>query len=263
MFFIITFILITKNKTYILVAILLLSFISSCNNTGDEIQKAESIKIDNEGIETLLSLIDYNVTKLQENTSASKSSSSPDEIIMVNYIREFERIKGVNFHYSTASMASEEESTKPNTIARQVFQDKLNSCISSSTSEDEFLIKLSKLRKEVLNDQTDNIVKSKFLSKIALFEKFVNYIQEKVAFNITHTTAKEDDSKCKGWWPCWGKCAAGILGGAGTGALTFGLAGAAVGTVTLPVIGTVSAGAVGAIGGAITGGLTGAVSSCD
>lgn len=64
------------------------------------------------------------------------------------------------------------------------------------------------------------------------------------------------------WWDDWGKCAAGIISGAGSGALTFGFAGAAVGTVTLPIIGTVSAGTVGAIGGAIVGGLGGAASFC-
>ncbi|WP_411801165.1 Pathogenicity island protein [Bacillus halotolerans] len=53
-----------------------------------------------------------------------------------------------------------------------------------------------------------------------------------------------------------GKC---ILG---TGGGTLGLAGAAVGTVTIPGIGTVGAGAVGAITGAVGGAMTGAAASC-
>ncbi len=64
------------------------------------------------------------------------------------------------------------------------------------------------------------------------------------------------------WWDSWGQCATAISGGAVTGAVTLGLAGAAVGTVVLPIVGTVSAGAVGAIGGAIGGALTGAASGC-
>ena len=40
------------------------------------------------------------------------------------------------------------------------------------------------------------------------------------------------------------KCAAGIAGGATTGATTVGLAGASVGTVTLPLVGTVGGGVV-------------------
>lgn len=48
-------------------------------------------------------------------------------------------------------------------------------------------------------------------------------------------------------------------GGAVTGGGTLGLAGAAVGTVTIPGIGTVGAGAItGAVGGA----MTGAAASC-
>ena len=56
-----------------------------------------------------------------------------------------------------------------------------------------------------------------------------------------------------GWWASWGKCAAGILGGTGTG----GLAGAGIGSV-VPGLGT----AAGAVIGGISGGLTGAVAAC-
>ncbi|MFS0656465.1 Pathogenicity island protein [Bacillus sp. 179-C3.3 HS] len=59
-----------------------------------------------------------------------------------------------------------------------------------------------------------------------------------------------------------GKCILGTSGGAVTGGGTLGLAGAAVGTVTIPGIGTVGAGAVGAITGAVGGALTGAAASC-
>lgn len=52
-----------------------------------------------------------------------------------------------------------------------------------------------------------------------------------------------------------GKCILGTGGGAITGGGTLGLAGAAVGTVTIPGIGTVGAGAVG-------GAMTGAAASC-
>ncbi|WP_373371704.1 Pathogenicity island protein [Bacillus halotolerans] len=59
-----------------------------------------------------------------------------------------------------------------------------------------------------------------------------------------------------------GKCILGTGGGAITGGGTLGLAGAAVGTVTIPGIGTVGAGAVGAITGAVGGAMTGAAASC-
>lgn len=59
-----------------------------------------------------------------------------------------------------------------------------------------------------------------------------------------------------------GKCLSGIAGGAVTGGTTLGLAGAGVGTVTLPVVGTVGGGVVGAVGGAVGGGLTGGATFC-
>ena len=54
--------------------------------------------------------------------------------------------------------------------------------------------------------------------------------------------------KCN-WWCRWGKCAAGILGGAGLGALD----GAAAGSI-LPGLGTVAGGIIGGIAGGLVGG---------
>jgi hypothetical protein len=68
--------------------------------------------------------------------------------------------------------------------------------------------------------------------------------------------------RVQGWWSDWGKCAAGILGGAVVTGATLGLGGAVVGTVALPVVGTVSGAVVGAVAGAIGGGLTGAAEYC-
>lgn len=65
-----------------------------------------------------------------------------------------------------------------------------------------------------------------------------------------------------GWWDSWGQCAAGIIGGAGLGALSFAGYGGAGCTVVLPGVGTVACGTVGAVAGAIFGGLTGASQSC-
>jgi hypothetical protein len=56
-----------------------------------------------------------------------------------------------------------------------------------------------------------------------------------------------------GWWASWGKCAAGIVGGAGLG----GLAGGAAGSV-IPVLGT----GIGAGIGAVSGALSGAAAAC-
>lgn len=73
---------------------------------------------------------------------------------------------------------------------------------------------------------------------------------------INHTYKNQTNTvaKCSGWWSCWGKCAAGIAGGAITGAL----GGAAIAGVPTVGIGAVP----GAIIGGIGGGLTGAAAAC-
>ncbi len=56
-----------------------------------------------------------------------------------------------------------------------------------------------------------------------------------------------------GFWRRYGKCAAGMLGGAGAGVLT----GAAVGS-SIPILGTIGCGILGGLSGL----LTGAASAC-
>lgn len=129
------------------------------------------------------------------------------------------------------------------------------------TGSNDFVGYLNKKFDEVyLSDfQVEN--KQKLLGFISSYKVAIQFIDS----NQDILTDSADFSDLKGalkWWNDWGRCAAGILGGAGTGALSFGLAGAAIGTIAVPLVGTVSAGVVGAVGGAIVGGLTGAVSAC-
>ena len=59
------------------------------------------------------------------------------------------------------------------------------------------------------------------------------------------------NTACTSWWCKWGKCAAGILGGAATGGLTGAITGSAV-----PGVGTAAGGIIGAIGGGLSGAAT-------
>ena len=71
------------------------------------------------------------------------------------------------------------------------------------------------------------------------------------------------DEHASGWWKSWGKCAAGTIGGAGSGALAGAFLPAVGCTVVLPVIGTVACGTVGDIVGGVSGGLLAAAEFCD
>ncbi|ARW08986.1 Pathogenicity island protein [Bacillus atrophaeus] len=79
---------------------------------------------------------------------------------------------------------------------------------------------------------------------------------EKIDNGVLVKVVSQDSGKISGTISTQsvGKCILGTGGGAVTGGGTLGLAGAAVGTVTIPGIGTVGAGAVGA--------MTGAAASC-
>jgi hypothetical protein len=82
---------------------------------------------------------------------------------------------------------------------------------------------------------------------------------------------KNSEVPCKGWWKCWGKCVASIIGGyyaggiAGCGVL--GGIGGTVGSALEPgagtVIGALSGCAAGTLLGGLGGALTGAVLGCD
>jgi len=129
---------------------------------------------------------------------------------------------------------------------------------SSFSSKDGYLNHLTNLLENVENSNLIISEKQVLVDNILLTKAFVNWLDTLTPTNKSNVLNKTETS----WWSSWGKCVAGILGGAGTGALTFGFAGAVAGTVTLPIIGTVAAGTVGAIGGAISGGLTGAALAC-
>lgn len=87
---------------------------------------------------------------------------------------------------------------------------------------------------------------------------------EKIDNGVLVKVVSQDSGKTSGTISTQsvGKCILGTGGGAVTCGGTLGLAGAAVGTVTIPGIGTVGAGAVGAITGAVGGAMTGAAASC-
>ena len=240
---------------------ILLAFLISCNDTT-YVEKSD-IKIDNDGIETFISFIDFNVTRITSNSTHRSASSDETEYIIRN-IHEFEKIKGVNLHSTPNGIAI---IVTPNVDdqKRLELQNKLVSYCQNSLNETEFLDKLHMLKAEILADKVSDGIKYDFLNRIALLEKFVDYLNTKVHLTSAQeqNTRKVLETKCDGWWACWGKCVAGTVGGAGLGALGGAATGGAGCTVVLPIVGTVACGTAGAVAGGIAGGLAGASQSCD
>ena len=118
---------------------------------------------------------------------------------------------------------------------------------------------LENLLDEVSANKIDQVEKE----PIMLF--LVSY---KVAFDFVQNNRELSEKgsvsgRTEGWWDSWGRCAAGIIGGAGTGGLTGLFVGVAVGTVVLPGVGTASAAVIAGAIGSISGGMVGAASSCN
>ena len=104
------------------------------------------------------------------------------------------------------------------------------------------------------------------LAELFLFERSVKYRGEKDRAKSFGANGKDEEKveadDCSGWWDCWGRCAAGIVGGAGLGALGGAAVAGGGSTVVLPIVGTVACGTVGAVAGGVFGGLAGASQSC-
>lgn len=160
--------------------------------------------------------------------------------------------------YDKVTNNSNLKSTVYNEVISKVL-DEIELGLLNSNSSNEFVNFLEEKFDEISKSELQIENKKSLLQYIISYKTAIEFINDNVDILTPDGQLKSVQAK---WWDNWGKCAASILGGAGTGALTFGLGGAAVGTIALPVIGTVSAGTVGAIGGAIAGGLTGAAASC-
>lgn len=230
---------------------------SSCN---EEVPHEPAMVIDDAAIENFITFIDFSVEE-----AFHSATNDPEKIAeqVVARLSEFEERRHVNLNYQNNRAAS---------FAREISKGQLNADLaheivrlsSTAVNESQYLKRLLSLKQEILAAGLSARETSALLTQITLNERFVYYLQQKHAdFRPSSEDDEDEDEECSGWWSCWGKCAAGIVGGAGTGALTFGFAGAAIGTVTVPVVGTVSMAAVGAVAGGIAGGLAGAATSCD
>ena len=243
-------------KLSIVFSALLLIIAFSCNNNN--ITKQNEIKIDKKGIATLINFIDFNVNQLS--LSGFKDYGNKDALAksVVSNVSVFEKQYGITITNGNSNPRISSDNSYVTSMDEEIAQ-RLLFFSQSANDEVEYLSKIATLKNDIYSYDLSTSEKEILLNKITFIEEMVNYMSSKyLDSEVIQANAKKDS-----WWSSWGKCAAGILGGAGTGALTFGLGGAAVGTVTLPVVGTVAAGAVGAIGGAIAGGLTGAAASCD
>ncbi|EON76356.1 hypothetical protein ADIS_3159 [Lunatimonas lonarensis] len=128
---------------------------------------------------------------------------------------------------------------------------------ASHSTHQIYIETLSKLKISTDGSRMSQMEKDLVVENINFMNSFVNWMES--TNNALGTSAT-----CNGWWSCWGKCAAGVLGSGITGGIggcaTGALVGGAVGTVAPGigngvgvVSGCVAMGVIGGIGGALLG----------
>lgn len=135
----------------------------------------------------------------------------------------------------------------------------IQSSIASHSSVTSYVAFLNDQFDQVLADESMDLNDKDFLLTHISTTKVVTQVIDEYQDIFSPIV---NSGRVASWWGDWGKCAAGIVGGIGTGAMTGGYAGAAGGTVVLPGVGTVGGGLFGGICGGLFGGITGAAASC-
>lgn len=255
-----------KYISKIAVAIIISLTFFACN---DETENKGINLVDNsENISKLINSIDFVFKKHIENRNLSEENLG--KLFIQKAKRNGLRIIEINNDEPLVRSSSEEATFSSEYWA---FSDEIKDA-KNFLSEEEYKNNLLNLKKNIINSDISQEEKQLLVDNIGFMVAFVDWmgtLESQYTNKLLSVKTRGlqpddqksgDQQKCDGWWSCWGKCVAGTLGGAITGGATLGVAGAAIGTVTVPVIGTISAGAVGAVAGAIGGGLTGAAASC-
>lgn len=172
----------------------------------------------------------------------------------------FERYYQQASGLKTGTLSSKSNSSErlPENV-REVVRNAQNA-LQKSESYAAYKEHLREAQQAVLNEDWSRGQKEQALTYLVVMEETMGFLKsnQHLAKQASGAAVTADGQLVaaseEGWWDSWGRCAAGTLGGMGTGALV----GAAAGT-TIPEPMTTGAGAV--IGG-ISGGLTGAAAAC-
>jgi len=224
----------TMQNIFRLPILLIVLLASSCQNSGSLSERQDKITANEVIVSKLINSFDATLKQAKELKNAKISISE-------------DRLKEMFLSH----LVNQGLVTLPNTpIAySNVYLSYVTNIASANnfTSADDFINYLQNLQIQAVSVLSNKSELQDFLDKSEFMVQLIIWME-----NNQELFGYE--KKCSGWWSCWGKCVAGIAGGAITG----GLGGAAVGSV-VPVLGTGWGAALGAIGG----GLTGAATFCD
>jgi len=262
-----------KKILYCLMAFLMI--IGCQNNESENVAPELSLERYAEFKAQLTASYNHISETLRKSNASFKDVEKVKAIAADYYGSNSDRYKSFIASYETKFAAANGRSTSTSSLT-PVQESKMLEIVAQigvSASADDFVAYLGNQFNEVYYAPTMDVTdKDVLLTYITAYEASIEFLM--VNSDVINAEMPNEDEPCdtcpqepdwgrtQGWWDSWGKCAAGILGGAiSTGGAGV-LAGAAVGTVALPVVGTVSGAVVGGIAGAIGGGLTGAATFC-
>jgi hypothetical protein len=208
---------------------------------------------------------DYNALAagLRNKKTDFSNKQSVTTIAFEQYRESSDSYRAFIVNYERASNVSTTR-TFSYAVLSTIQETKIKEIVASAniyTSSAEFKSYLDNQFEKIFKSSIDNTDKDFLLTYIISYKTTLTFLENNSDLILSSQAGGRTEKK-ESWWNSWGKCAAGIVGGAGSVGLGGFLGGAAVGTVTLPVVGTVSGAVVGGVGGAIFGGLAGAASAC-
>lgn len=230
------------NLTVVTILFTLLLF--SCTQE-EVIQLEEEVTADMETIDQLVKVFDNTL----DIAHSSKKHLSEKEFSKI-FSRELQN-SSLSTKMGPTLAGAGGNSSQYSAIANQIDDSHL------FNSKSAYVRHLRSLNTATLTSSISRQEKQDLVDRIAFMEAFVDWMEAE-----SHTVVLSGGLKCDGWWKCWGKCAAGIVGGAGVAGLGGAFLGGAGCTMVVPIIGTVACGVVGGIAGAVFGGLGGAAAAC-
>lgn len=243
-------------KRLTIVTVLAIFMVTACQEQERMTPVQQVPQADKAAIDNFIRFIDFNQKQLMKQPSLSKEQVTQ---VVVASIPEFEKQYGINLTSSdTPKQFTAGRRFSYDGLELQIMQDMV-AYAETSYSESQYLDNISGLNSQVLSSDLPYESKVSLLTQIGLQQSLVSYMGQ-LALYAQETPRV---AACDGWWGCWGKCAAGIIGSAGMGALSGANIGGVGCTVVLPVVGTVACGTAGAVVGAIFGGFAGGARACD
>lgn len=235
-----------KSKlTISIILIFVITILASCNKHNQE-------EIIESKYSNLALLVKDGLENIGQNLREQQSTFNDQELVKLSveeYYSDEPEIYHVFFtEYEKSISKSHLKNTANNEVINAVVDD-IEIGLVNSSDAGEFTDFLQAKFDEVFRSEMQLKNKDLLLQYIVTYKTSIEFIRNNQDI-IPH---QNDHFKKGGWWKSWGKCVAGIVGGAGLG----GLAGGAAASV-IPGLGTVA----GIIVGGVSGGLSGAAASC-